>query len=264
MSALSQINYFSIVANSNGSLNTTSENGASLSELQAVVTAAHAASPPVAVSITVDLQTPFLTIAQNPTYTASFVANLISFCSEYKLDGIDLDFEPARYSLTGSQQTSYGNLVAAIHAQTKANGLTLSAAVQALSSDEFQAGQAVIPKANIPDIDYYYIMDYDLDYNSSAPYTASITYLSNWANYLELGGVSKSRLLMGVPFYGRAGTGWGNATSVESYGLILSSYYAINGCYPDVSLDTASIAGTTWGFNGIALLSKITPVEGVG
>jgi GH18 family chitinase len=236
LSALTRINYFSIVANSDGSLPATSEDGASLSNLQSVVSAAHAASPPVAVSITINPQTPFLTIAQSATYTANFVNNLISFCAEYNLDGIDLDFEPGK--LTASQQTAYGNLVAAIHAQTSTDGLILSAAVQ--------TSQKVIPVSDIPDIDYYYVMDYDLEYNSSAPYSDSIAYLTDWANY----GVPKSQLLLGVPFYGRSGASW-STSSTSPYCSIVSSDYADNGVYPDPSLDTVTVSGTTWGFNGL-------------
>ncbi|MGA2256920.1 MAG: glycoside hydrolase family 18 protein, partial [Thermoguttaceae bacterium] len=148
----------------------------------------------------------------------------------------DLDFEPGK--LTASQQTAYGNLVAAIHAQTSTDGLILSAAVQ--------TSQKVIPVSDIPDIDYYYVMDYDLEYNSSAPYSDSIAYLTDWANY----GVPKSQLLLGVPFYGRSGASW-STSSTSPYCSIVSSDYADNGVYPDPSLDTVTVSGTTWGFNGL-------------
>jgi Glycosyl hydrolases family 18 len=243
LNALTNINYFSIALSSTGSLPAKSTSGYDFSQLQTVVADAHAASPRVSVSITVDNATPFLTIAASPNATANFVSNLISFCSTYHLDGIDLDFEPS-YTLTTAQKNSYGDLLAALHAQTSAKGLLLSAAVQ--------VSQMVVPQADIGDLDRYYVMDYDLDYDSSAPYSESISYLTGWANY----GVPKSELIMGVPFYGRSGTSWSNTTT-DTYSLIMSTYATFNGgAFPSPSADSATINGTTWGYNGVDTIEQ--------
>ncbi len=235
LSALTQINYFSIIPGADGSLPKTSATGAGLWQLQEVVAAAHSATPPVPVSIVIDPYAPFLQIAESQTATANFVSNLMDFCVQYDLDGVDLDFEPS--TITTDQMTSYGNLIAAIHAGTSVRGLVLSAAVQ--------ASKLIIPAANIADIDLYLMMDYELRYDSSAPYDASITYLTNWTNY----GIPKSKLFMGVPFFGRSGTSW-SATTAKTYASILNNYFAEYGSYPDTSLDTVTISGVTWGFNG--------------
>ncbi|MGA2440387.1 MAG: glycoside hydrolase family 18 protein, partial [Tepidisphaeraceae bacterium] len=240
LSALTQINYFAVVASSTGSLGTTSVDGYSFSQLQTLVTAAHAASPRVSVSITIDPSSQFLAIAQSSTATTNFVNNIISFCSTYHLDGVDLDYEPTTGSLTQTQINSYGSLLASLHAATSAKGLVLSAAVQVSTP-------YIIPQADLSDIDRYLVMDYDLEYNSSAPYSESISYLTGWVNY----GVPKADLYMGVPFFGSAGTSWSNSTS-EGYSQILSAYAAANGgAYPAANVDTVTVGGNTWGFNGI-------------
>jgi GH18 family chitinase len=242
LSGLTEVDYFSIVANDDGTLPTTSMSGDSFSQLQKIVTTAHAMTPRVAVSIVVDWHTDYQTIAQSPAATATFVSSLISFCSTYNLDGIDLDYEPG--TLTTAQMDAYGNLLAALHNQTAAHALVLSCAVQ--------VSQMIIPQAYIADVDRFNVMDYELDYNSSAPYSQSITYLNDWANY----GVPKSKLLMGVAFYGRSGTSWANTTAL-TYGSIISEYAAANGgAYPAADLDSVTINGTTWGYNGITTLQE--------
>jgi chitinase len=242
LGALTWINYFSLIANADGSLQTSSSGGYSFSQLQSVVSAAHGAASRVGVSITIDGATPFLAIAQNATATNNFVNNLLLFCSTYHLDGIDFDYEPD--SLTSAQENSFGSLLAAVHAQTSAHGLLFSAAVQ--------PDQQIIPQAYLSDLDRYNVMCYDLEYNSSAPYNESIAYLNDWANY----GVPKSELIMGVPFYGRAGTNWNNSQD-EAYGQILSDYAAANrGAYPAADLDSLTVNGTTWGFNGITTIQN--------
>jgi chitinase len=239
-SAVSRINYFAIAPTIGGALPTQSSSGFSLTQLQSVVTAAHAASVPV--SITIDPGSPFQAIADSPTASSNFINNILSFCTTYHLDGIDLDYEPG--ALTTTQKNSYGAFLHALHTQTSSRGLLLTAAVQ--------ASQMIVPKPNIPDLDEFLLMDYDLQFNSSAPYSDSITYLTNWTNY----GVPKPKLFMGVPFYGRAGTSWSNSTT-DTYADIVSGYASAHGgAFPPASADSITVGSTTWGINGINTLQQ--------
>ena len=216
---VTHVNYFSVTASSTGTLGTQSSSGFSFSQLQTLVTAAHAEG--VTVSITVDPGSQFQTIANSSSITNTFVTNIMAFASTYHLDGIDLDYEPG--TLTSAQKNAWGNLLAALHAQTSSHGLMLTAAVQ--------ASQDIIPTADMNDLDWYNMMDYDLEANSSAPYSDSISYLTTWSTTY---GVPKSKLLMGVPFYGQSAASasdWGNSQS-EATSAILSSYFAANGKYP--------------------------------
>jgi GH18 family chitinase len=250
LSAVTHLNYVSVVASSTGSLGTTSTDGYNFSQMEAVVNAAHAASPRVSVSITIDLSSAFQAIADTPSATTNFITNILAFCTTYSLDGIDLDYEPANGSLTTAQKNSWGGFLATLHAQTSANHLTLSEAVQAQ-----QPGQMIIPKADLSDLDWYYLMDYDLESYSSAPYSDTITYLTNWVNY----GVPKSQLVVGVPFYGRSGATWG-VSQTMTYSTILTEYAAQHGgAFPLPNVDSVSITtntvpptSNTWGFNSIS------------
>src|SRR5262249_14605453 len=57
---------------------------------------------------------------------------------------------------------------------------------------------------------------------------------NGWNTY----GVPKSKLLLGMPYYGRAGTSWGN-TVPETYNDIVNRYTAIYGSAPSPSTDSA-------------------------
>jgi hypothetical protein len=61
-----------------------------------------------------------------------------------------------------------------------------------------------------------------------------------------------------MPFYGRSGTSWNNSAT-ESYGQIASAYAAANGgTFPAANLDSVTINGTTWGYNGIDTVENKT------
>jgi hypothetical protein len=242
LNALTRIDYFSVAARADGSLAPASVSGYGLEQLRAVVAAAHAATPPVAVSIVIDWHSPFLAIAQSPAATAAFASNLVSFGTDYQLDGVDLDFEPS--AISAAEKDAFGRLLAAVHEQTSTRGLMLSVAVQ--------ASQKVIPQAYLSAVDQYNVMAYDLQYDSSAPYDAAIGYLESWASY----GVPRSKLLLGVPFYGKSGTSWANSTA-QSYASILSGYAAQHGgTLPAPGADSATVNGVTWGYNGVETLQR--------
>src|SRR2546421_11337765 len=86
LSAVTQVNYFDLLANNDGSLNT---GNISLAHLDSMVTKVHNAHDTI--SITVGPQS-FATVAGNSTSLNNLVTNLISFCAAHNLDGIDIDW----------------------------------------------------------------------------------------------------------------------------------------------------------------------------
>jgi len=229
-----------VTANSSGALGSTSTSGYSFSQMSSVIAEAHADGIPV--SIVIDPASAFTTIDASASLTTTFASNLIAFCNKYNLDGIDFDWEPTSPSST--QISNYGNLIAAVHSQTSVDGLTLSVAVS--------ASHQVIPVSAASNLNWVFVMDYDLEYYSSAPYSDSISYLTQWANY----GIPKSKLVMGCPFYGTSGTGWDNSTAAQ-YGTLMSDYAAANnGSLPPTTADSITINGTTWGYNGVATMTE--------
>jgi chitinase len=230
LSGLTNINYFDLTANNNGSLG---EQYINLSHLSTLVTAAHADG--VKVSITVGPQS-FSTLAQNPTALATFVSNMIQFCTSNNLDGIDLDWEPTP---TGADITNYGTLIGALYQQTSAHGLLLTAAVNPLNHE--------VPLSVIPDVNWLNVMCYDFSYADGSTYTDTINAMNGWAAY----GVPQSKLVMGIPFYGRMGTSWSN-TFTETYAQIMFNYYQANGTYPTPATNYA----TGYYYNGVTTVQQ--------
>ena len=214
-SAVTHINYFSLQANTDGSL---SQANIDTSHLQTLVNTAHSRGDTV--SITVGPQS-FSTIASSTTATNTFVNNLIQFCQTYDLDGIDMDWEP---SPTGSNITRYGTLINALHAQTSTRDLLLTAAVNPLNKE--------IPLSATQQMSWLNVMCYDFAPDIHSTYTAATNAMNGWHAY----GVPKDKLVMGMPFYGRKGSTW-QTTQAETYGQLVSNYFNQNGTYPSPSVN---------------------------
>jgi hypothetical protein len=235
LDAVGHINYFSISASTTGSLSTANINTTHLATL---VSAAHAKN--VTVSITVGPQS-FATIAGSSSALSAFVTNMVNFCQTWNLDGIDLDWEPS----PGTNVAAYKTLIDALYVQTNPRGLYLSAAVNPLNKE--------IPVAAVPEMNWINVMCYDFDYANHSTLAASTSAMNSWNTW----GVPKNKLIMGMPFYGRAGTSWSN-TVPETYADIVDRYTALYGAAPAPSVDSASLsfsgavggASSTWYWNG--------------
>jgi GH18 family chitinase len=253
LGALTNLNYFSVIANANGSLNTTSTGN--MAHMDTIVAAAHAQN--VKVSVVIDPGSAFTTIAASPSVTNTFINNITAFCTAHNLDGIDLDWEPSHGSLTDAQINNYGALLTSLRAA--APNLLLSAAVNPERVTLSGGGSKyVIPVSAVNSLDWVNVMGYDLDFANHSQYTRSTNDLVGWYNYAAPGGATKSQFVLGVPFYGRAGTSWGN-TVPKTYTDIVNRYAAINGTPLPANVDSALInfpdafggANMTWWFNGI-------------
>ena len=227
LGAVTQINYFSISGNTDGTLNTTNVN---LTHLNTVVAAVHNRGGKV--SIAVDWSTPFISIAQNSAALTNFVNNLVQFCTTYALNGIDLDWEPA--NPTTVDINNYGVLIDALHTQTASRGLLLSAAVNPI--------RHVIPLSAIAHLDWIAVMDYDIKLPNHADYDDSVNYLNGWVTY----GVPKNKLLMGVPFYGRnQDINW--STNLKAtYGTIVDARGLVSDALWTLSVTEKSARSLPW------------------
>lgn len=257
--ALTQVNYFSTTASSStGKLVTTSNDDFHVSRLDATVSAAHKHGVKVSLVIGgAGLDSFFPTIAASSSKRSAFASSIKSFVSAHHLDGVDFDWEPL--NPTNTQVTNYGTL---IHAVRTANpNLKLSAAVnpeKLPNGQDYSHTRYVLNSSAIHDLNQIGVMAYDLDYAFHSSWTRSTQDMNNWASYLSSNGVSKSKLLFGLPFYGRAGTSWSNSAA-EGYGDIIDRYKAQHGGVgPSTASDNLAVSfpdqfgGATvqWYFNG--------------
>ena len=225
--AVTHVNYFSIAANTDGSLTTTDIN---TSHLQTAVAAAHSHGDKI--SIVVGPQN-FSTMAGSATARGAFATNITNFCNTYNLDGVDIDWEPQP---TGTSLTRFGSLIDSMYTSMHPQNLLITAAVYPLNPG--------IPLTAVAKMDWLNIMAYNFSYADHSNLNDSVNSLIAWNNW----GVPKAKLVLGTAFYGRQGTSWTN-TFTSVYDTIIDNYYnAHSQTYPSPDSDLVDgwyISGVT-------------------
>jgi hypothetical protein len=218
---LTQVIFFSIYPNPDGSLNTSQID---LSRQTTFVNSAHINEVDTSICIGGwGLSDNFSPIAANPETRTAFIIHLTQYCLDHNFDGVVLDWEPVSIP---TDQANYSFLIQELKSSLSAHNLTLSVAVGALGN-EFN------PSA-IDSIDWLHVMAYDM----GTPGTPHSTYEDALAgaSYWETFGFSKSKILLGLPFYGRDGNWWYEPSYVP-YDEIIAQYRLgpevdeINGIY---------------------------------
>jgi len=169
------------------------------------------------------------TVAANPGLRSRFAANLTDFLITEGFDGADFDWE---YPRPGSLD-EYAALLQDVQRLFGPRGLKLTVAVspsQPLTADAYAA------------VDRVHAMMYD-DFGRHATFEKATDHVES----LVAGGADRSKVLLGLPFYGRgytrSGPAWSNAMSYKK----LRELYA-----PGPSQDTVS----GYYFNGIDTIRK--------
>lgn len=237
LNLVTHINYFSIQTSSAGVLSTPNIVNANLDN---VVATMHALGKTV--SITVG-PTSLSTLAANETSRNTFAANIKTYLDAHNLDGVDIDWEPP--GGTATNVANYGLLIDALYTQLHPSGKLITAAVNPYTKE--------IPAATVnAQMDWLNIMCYDFHYDNTSPYSESVSGMNGWASY----GVQKSKLVMGVPYYGKYGTSWSDAHS-KTYNTILNDYKNVYGDYPAPEVDSyLDGANNLVYFNGQATMQK--------
>lgn len=266
-STLTTVNYFSVIPNGDtGAMPGTglepanSSGDSDLSQLTSFVALAH--SHGVKVNIVVGgagLDQSLTQIIDNPAIHGDFAASVQAFADKYHVDGVDLDWE--LYTPTTSQISGYADLIHTL--RTNTDGLNLSAAVypEGVEATDVDYQPLQLTPGAIQDLDQVNIMDYDLDYANHAPIARSENDMANWAYYTSNSRQPKTKLMMGLPFYGRAGTSWNNTTEL-SYADIISGYKSAHGgALPtdnNADTDFATVGGKTYYYNGPSTIQAKT------
>ena len=184
----------------------------------------------------------------SPANRAAFVAKIATYISAHNLDGLHVDFEgPA---INGD----YQGFIQALSAALAPNKKLLTAAL----SQGY--GGANVPTATYQYYDWINIMAYDgagpWDPNTPGQHS-SMTLAQNNVDYFFSLGAPKSKIVLGVPFYGY---GFGAAYANTSY-----AYNQIVGTY--AGAENTDQAGSTIWYNGIPTMKAKTSYainEGLG
>lgn len=271
--ALSHVIQFSLVPNTDGSLNS-SDNSISSANSSDIVSHAHAAGVKVLICVGgASTETFFQGATSN--HLAVFINNLTNFMASRGYDGIDIDWEP----LPASDAQLYTNLVnglrSALNAFPQHKLLTAAAGAYPPYGDPPTAEYQMFASLQ-NQFDQINIMTYDLSgpyegwvawFNSPIfdggyrfPSTGGLVPSINGAvsNFLS-GGVLPGKLGIGIPFYGyvwSGGTGtttggvtlprqsWVNAPSVTTpdYTSIVAGYYQSNLYHWDTNAQAAYLS----------------------
>jgi chitinase len=265
-SALTEINYFCVAASSKtGKLITNDPNTMDIAHLDSVVSAAHNHKVDVSLVVGGDgFDGSLPKISSSASLRGAFAKSVKSFAAAHHLDGLDLDWEPL--NPTSSQISNYGKLIDAV--RTGTSGLILSAAVNAEKLPVAPGNssiQYVLNKQAMKDLDSIGVMAYDLDFSDHADFSRSTNDLKNWGNYLKSNGISRNKLVLGLPFYGRAGNSWADSQA-QGYGDIIDKYVAQTGKSVKSNTDHLAVRfadsfsnkTVNWYFNGRTTISNKT------
>ncbi|WP_235938583.1 glycosyl hydrolase family 18 protein [Chitinophaga solisilvae] len=187
-SKLTHINYAFLLPNGNGSLQAI-ENP---SKLQSLVSTAHANNVKVLISVggwNNGNDNGFETLAASSTSRNNFVNNMIAFVNQYGLDGVDIDWE---YPDPGASANNYITLMSRLSTEMHNRGKLLTGAIVGTDGGSILSSAFAL-------VDFYNLMAYDYNNFDHSTYA----YATQSVNYWRGRGLPASKLVLGVPFYGR-------------------------------------------------------------
>ena len=188
---LTDIIYFHIWPNSDGSLNTTDINY-DINNLHTIRDRAHAAGVNVLISAGGwGVSGGFPAMAADPIARANFVINIENFLTTHNLDGIDIDWEPID---TEIKKDNFVLLLSDLSAALQPDGKFVTVAVN--------AERVELRASTVNSLSWINIMAYDMNWNSAehSTFSDAVAALDRY----EANGIPKEKLVLGVPFYGRS------------------------------------------------------------
>ncbi len=120
---------------------------------------------------------------------ANLVANIKDFCTDHGIDGVDLDWEPYNGNI---DDTNYGLLTSELRTTFNGTTLEISSAINPAHTslaDEYA------------DADFIQLMSYGKYFSENTQ--VSMATLKNWVNGWINKGFSKSKLVIGLPAFGK-------------------------------------------------------------
>jgi chitinase len=249
-SVVTHVIQFSVVPNSNGSLDS-NINSVSASNSSSLVQQAHLAGRKALICVGGAGSQSGFQGASSPANRGTFITNLVNFMSSRGYDGIDIDWEP----LDPSDAAQYTNLVKNL--RTILNGINPRPLLTAAIASPPTPASLIASMAD--QFDQINLMTYDL----SGPYPGWVTWfnspiydggyrfpstsglvpsINGMVNTVAGAGVPRGKLGIGIPFYGYVWSGgggtstggaalprqtWSSAPSATavSFNTIISNYY---------------------------------------
>ena len=130
-------------------------------------------------------------MAADPATRIAFVRNLAIFLKTYGLDGADVDWEHPK---SKAEIENFQKLLIELKSAFRLHGFKLSIAVSGWGT--------YLKPETIPFVDRIHVMAYDQG-TPHSPFAGATRDIKHW----EKQGVPKSKLILGIPFYGKNAKG---------------------------------------------------------
>ena len=170
----------------------------------------------------------------NPVSRANLVANIKSFCLDYGVDGVDLDWEPYNGPVN---DTHYGLLISELRTAFDGTDLEISSAINPNHTSMVE---------EYADADFIQLMSYGSHFSGNTQ--VSMATLENWVNGWVNNGFSKSKLVIGLPAYGK--------TPSDNSAIIYRDI--VNLYSPQADTDMITHNNKTYYFNNINTIKEKT------
>jgi len=220
---LTDIVYFSIAPGTNGSIDSSHAQPETLKKLTTL-------AKPKGVKVHVCVggwgkSKGFSKMAADSVTRSGFVRNLTAFLKKHELDGADIDWEHPK---SKAEIGNFQKLLIELKKAFRPHGFELSIAVAGWGT--------YLHRETVPFVDRIHVMAYDQG-TPHSPFAGATRDMKHW----EKQGVPKSKLVLGIPFYGR-----NDKNKAMTYDEILRRFN------PSSELDLAG----GYHFNGPATIRK--------
>ena len=234
--------------------------------LDEVVDAAHANNVKVVISFgggEFKITSELMGIEKN---RKNLIKNIIAFMKKYNLDGFDCDWEPSwiddkiemediNNAITNHYFKFIKEFREALDIEFGKGQKSFSAAILNKNSVWYSPSKQI---AHFPKngwwhyLDWVSLMNYDNDLGSKHSTFESVFgdqgSVSYWTNF----GIPKSKIIIGIPFYGRAG--WGE--EYLFYRQIIELFPSLKDNVDVIIFDKDKLGQKEYGFNGVSTVKK--------
>ena len=234
--------------------------------LDEVVDAAHANNVKVVISFgggEFKITSELMGIEKN---RKNLIKNIIVFMKRYNLDGFDCDWEPSwiddkvemeyiNNAITYYYFTFIRELREALDIEFGEGQKSFSAAILNLNSIWYSPTKQI---AHFPKngwwhyLDWVSLMNYDNDLGSKHSTFESVFGDQGSVSYWTGFGIPKSKIIIGIPFYGRAG--WGE--EYLFYSQIVEFFPSLTENVDVIMFDKDNLEQKEYGFNGVSTVKK--------
>ena len=253
---LSTIAYFSVDARSNGYLDKAGSGwtGWTSAAMTDVINRAHARGVKVILTVTMmawDGNTGISTLLNSSTYRARLVQEIVSAVRLRNADGVNIDFEP----VASADRDDFTSFVRQLKAGLVNGGVGSYLSVCTTGgAASWSTGYDVARLVAAGAADHLFVMGYDYSWSGSeraggvapieSPYMLDVA--SSLSDYLAQ--VSGSKIIWGVPYYGRSWPTTSNALNATTRPATATSYS--RAWYYTAGLEAAAAHGRKWDATG--------------